>query len=73
MHKPVTYGTYEYPGWAIGVGWIFALCSVVPLPVIAIVEMYREEGPMKQVLYQSGELYKLASQRVGASHKVRGS
>lgn len=38
IHSPVTYGEYyQYPGWAIGIGWIFALASLVPVPILAIV------------------------------------
>ena len=49
IHTPVTYGDYEYPGWAIGCGWIFALCSIVPLPVLAILEMSKRKGTIIQV------------------------
>jgi len=49
IHKPVTYGEdYSYPGWAIGIGWIFALCSLIPLPSIAIYKIWKEEGPIFQ-------------------------
>ena len=37
IHSPVTYGDYNYPGWAIGIGWIFALASLVPVPILAII------------------------------------
>lgn len=44
--QPVTYGDYHYPEWAIGVGWIFALCSMVPVPVVAIIYIAREKGTL---------------------------
>jgi len=44
--SPVTYGDYTYPDWAIGVGWVFALCSIVPLPVVAGVYIYMNDGPI---------------------------
>ena len=49
IHSPVTYGDYVYPGWAIGVGWIFALCSLIPLPLNAGIKIYNETGPFMQV------------------------
>ena len=48
-HTPVTYGDYSYPGWAVGVGWVFALCSMVPLPTITAIKIARAEGPLLQV------------------------
>jgi len=44
MHTPVTYGEYTYPGWAIAIGWFFALCSIVPLPVIALISYFKSKG-----------------------------
>ncbi|CAH1777701.1 unnamed protein product, partial [Owenia fusiformis] len=34
-HVPVTYGSYTYPDWAIGVGWMLAVVSFVPIPLFA--------------------------------------
>ncbi|KAK2164944.1 hypothetical protein LSH36_57g04098 [Paralvinella palmiformis] len=45
-HTPVTYDDYEYPNWAIGLGWVFALCSMVPLPIIAIIKYVTAEGDL---------------------------
>ena len=44
IHTPVSYGDYEYPGWAIGVGWIFALASIVPVPILAIIGYNQVQG-----------------------------
>ena len=49
IHTPVTYGTYIYPGWAIAIGWLFALCSIIPLPSVAIYKVMHETGPIRQV------------------------
>jgi solute carrier family 6 amino acid transporter-like protein 5/7/9/14 len=49
-HMPVTYGDYEYPNWSIGVGWIFALCSLIPLPAVAIFKILTTPGPIIQRL-----------------------
>ncbi|ELU16913.1 hypothetical protein CAPTEDRAFT_153408 [Capitella teleta] len=50
LHSPVTYGDYEYPSWAIGLGWVFAICSIVPLPGIAIYKMVTTDGTFLQRL-----------------------
>ncbi|XP_074650330.1 sodium- and chloride-dependent glycine transporter 1-like isoform X2 [Tubulanus polymorphus] len=40
QHKPVTYGEdYTYPGWAVGVGWCFASLSIIPIPLVAVVQL----------------------------------
>ena len=48
-HTPVTYDEYEYPNWAIGLGWVFALCSMVPLPTIALIKYVRADGDLVKV------------------------
>ncbi|CAD5122053.1 DgyrCDS10504 [Dimorphilus gyrociliatus] len=35
-HKSVTYGCYVYPGWAVSIGWMFALCSILVIPAVAV-------------------------------------
>jgi len=47
-HEPVTYGDYHYPPWAIGIGWVFAIWSMVPLPAMFIFQMCRAEGSFIQ-------------------------
>jgi len=40
QHTPVTYGdNYAYPGWAVGLGWCFASISIIPIPIVAIVQL----------------------------------
>lgn len=48
QHTPVTYGSYIYPTWAIGLGWLFALCSVIPIPIVIIIKLAAQKGPMKK-------------------------
>ncbi|XP_042891761.1 sodium- and chloride-dependent GABA transporter ine-like [Penaeus japonicus] len=37
-------GKYIYPDWAIGLGWIIASMSIVPTPVLAVLEVTRAKG-----------------------------
>nr|XP_027223828.1 sodium- and chloride-dependent GABA transporter ine-like [Penaeus vannamei] len=45
-YKNPTYdnGKYKYPDWAIGVGWVIASLSILPTPVLAVVEITRAKG-----------------------------
>ncbi|XP_041356847.1 sodium- and chloride-dependent glycine transporter 1-like [Gigantopelta aegis] len=43
--QAVTYGDYEYPTWAIVFGWMLGLVSLVPIPIMMIIAIAREEGP----------------------------
>jgi hypothetical protein len=38
--KPVSYGTYQYPLWAILIGWIIGMTSVVPIPIQAMLYVW---------------------------------
>ncbi|GFR91996.1 sodium-and chloride-dependent glycine transporter 2 [Elysia marginata] len=42
--KRVKLDTYRYPDWSIVLGWGFALCSVIPLPICATVAIYQEKS-----------------------------
>ena len=44
LHEPVTYGQYTYPTWAIIVGWLLALVSIMPLPLVAFNKILKAEG-----------------------------
>lgn len=44
-----TYGDYEYPSWAVGIGWAVAMCSIIPIPGYMILAICREEGPLLKV------------------------
>lgn len=45
---PPAYGDYNYPGWAIGFGWTVAMCSVLPMPVVAIYKICKAKGTFSQ-------------------------
>jgi len=50
-HTPVTYNDIPYPSWAIALGWMLALASIVPIPLIAIIQLANAKGTFKQRLY----------------------
>ncbi|KAG8186626.1 hypothetical protein JTE90_021778 [Oedothorax gibbosus] len=52
-HTAITYNTYVYPTWSIFIGWIVALCSIAPIPIVAISTILNEEGTFKQKLISS--------------------
>ncbi|BFZ24285.1 hypothetical protein BsWGS_27324 [Bradybaena similaris] len=43
---PVTYGTYTYPTWAVVIGWILAIASIVPIPCFAAMKIVNANGPL---------------------------
>ncbi|XP_076447177.1 sodium-dependent proline transporter-like [Babylonia areolata] len=45
---PVSYGTYQYPRWAIIFGWMLGLCSLLPLPIVMILSIAKEKGTLWQ-------------------------
>ncbi|XP_076446150.1 sodium-dependent proline transporter-like isoform X2 [Babylonia areolata] len=45
---PVSYGTYQYPTWAIIFGWMLGLCSLLPLPIVMIISIAKEKGTLWQ-------------------------
>lgn len=42
--KPVSYGDYQYPQWAIVIGWLVGLASIVPLPLYMIYSIMQTQG-----------------------------
>ena len=50
-HTPVTYGTYSYPTWAVGCGWIIAMSSIVPIPIVFATKLVNAKGSLFQVRY----------------------
>ncbi|GIY20631.1 sodium- and chloride-dependent glycine transporter 2 [Caerostris darwini] len=52
-HTAITYNDYVYPSWSIAIGWIIALCSIAPIPIVAAWVLYKEEGDFKQKLIKS--------------------
>lgn len=49
--KPVSYGTYQYPIWAILIGWIIGMASVVPIPIQAVIGLCKSNGSLLQVCF----------------------
>ncbi|XP_068145280.1 sodium-dependent dopamine transporter [Drosophila tropicalis] len=49
-YEPLTYGDYEYPGWANTLGWCIAGSSVVMIPAVAILKLISTPGTLSQRL-----------------------
>ncbi|XP_077368964.1 sodium- and chloride-dependent taurine transporter-like isoform X2 [Festucalex cinctus] len=46
-YKPLTYNkVYEYPDWAIGLGWCLALASMICIPMVMVIKILQSEGPL---------------------------
>ncbi|KAK5911907.1 sodium- and chloride-dependent taurine transporter-like [Gymnodraco acuticeps] len=46
-YKPLTYNkVYEYPEWAIGIGWGLALTSMICIPMVVVIKILRSDGPL---------------------------
>lgn len=48
-HQPVTYDKYVYPEWSIVVGWLLAFISIIPIPLVAVLQIAKAEGTLKEV------------------------
>lgn len=54
-YKPLTYkGTYEYPGWALAIGWLMAASSIFAIPIHMVFYIVRsvilnKEGTLQEV------------------------
>ncbi len=49
-YKPPVFSNGEdFPGWTIIFGWCLACFSLIPIPVIAAVEVYRNRDDLKAV------------------------
>ena len=42
--------TYQYPKWAIGVGWVLALISVIWIPIIFVTRLLQTPGTLRERL-----------------------
>ena len=47
--KPVKLGSYEYPGWAEGLGLCFSFASMMRVPGYAIYYLFTQPGTFMQV------------------------
>ncbi|KAL5012506.1 hypothetical protein ScPMuIL_011057 [Solemya velum] len=43
---PVTYGDVVYPDWAIVFGWVLGFVSLIPIPVVMVIQIMNEEGSL---------------------------
>ncbi|XP_034980077.2 sodium- and chloride-dependent glycine transporter 1 isoform X1 [Zootoca vivipara] len=44
QYRPISYNTYVYPTWAISIGFLMALSSVICIPIYAVFCVMRSEG-----------------------------
>ena len=44
-----SYGDYQYPEWAKAMGWSVAMLSVIPMPLVAVIQVLLAKGSLKQV------------------------
>ncbi|XP_054836618.1 sodium- and chloride-dependent glycine transporter 1 [Eublepharis macularius] len=44
QYRPISYNTYVYPTWAVTIGFLMALSSVICIPVYAVFCVLRSEG-----------------------------
>lgn len=47
-HSAVTYNHYVYPDWSIALGWIMAVLPLIPIPLMAAIQIYRTKGTLSQ-------------------------
>ncbi|CAK6970399.1 sodium- and chloride-dependent taurine transporter-like, partial [Scomber scombrus] len=46
-YKPLKYNKiYEYPDWAVGLGWVLALASMICIPMVVVIKIIRSDGPL---------------------------
>lgn len=43
-YRPPNYGSYNYPPVANVFGMIFAVIPIIPIPVLAVIEVRKAEG-----------------------------
>nr|CAH7712386.1 unnamed protein product [Callosobruchus chinensis] len=49
-HQPLQYQDYFYPTWAEWVGWGLALSSILMIPTVAIIQIMKTKGTLKEVI-----------------------
>ncbi|XP_060070627.1 sodium- and chloride-dependent glycine transporter 2-like [Ylistrum balloti] len=47
-YKPPTYGSYQYPDYAEGIGWCFALIPIIPSLIYMIWMIKNQNGSLKE-------------------------
>uniref|UniRef100_A0A8C7YU19 Transporter n=1 Tax=Oryzias sinensis TaxID=183150 RepID=A0A8C7YU19_9TELE len=44
-YKPLTYNkVYQYPDWAVGIGWTLALASMICIPMVVVIKIIQSDG-----------------------------
>ena len=46
---PPTYGTVEYPGWGLALGWCIAIFCIVMIPAAALYKLAGVQGSFRKV------------------------
>jgi len=73
-YEPAKYGSYLYPAWADGIGWIMCLASVVPIFVVAIYKLIRTPGAtFKERWDKATEAQATSSEAIKASIEANGT
>ncbi|XP_030181232.1 sodium- and chloride-dependent glycine transporter 1 isoform X5 [Lynx canadensis] len=44
QYQPITYNHYQYPAWAVAIGFLLALSSVICIPLYALFQLCRTDG-----------------------------
>lgn len=44
QYRPIAYNTYVYPTWAVSIGFLMALSSVLCIPLYAVYKLCRADG-----------------------------
>ncbi|KAL8613908.1 hypothetical protein ACOMHN_032898 [Nucella lapillus] len=52
-YRPPSYGVYEYDGLATAFGWMIALVSFIPIPIMAVYQLMKAKGSLAQRLRQT--------------------
>ena len=59
--KPVQYDGQDYPKWAIVIGWMLGMVSLVPIPLMMIVQILNVDGTLIEVFKIIYLLYERSS------------
>ncbi|XP_078602962.1 sodium- and chloride-dependent glycine transporter 1-like isoform X1 [Branchiostoma floridae x Branchiostoma japonicum] len=50
VHVPAYYGPYQYPNWAICIGWFMAMLSIVMVPLFVVLAILKAKGSFMERL-----------------------
>lgn len=54
--QPVSYNHYQYPSYAIVIGWVIGMVTVAPIPLYMIKAIACAEGSLQQVITYKNKL-----------------